>query len=172
MSGRSPFAATTESRRCPHYPYPCPPDEEAACVAYEHGSASIDLRAITTAYARAVVLAILDRITELETALHETAAKFTLAEEELNLREKEDARMAELQADYVEQLETLDAERYEAQMRLAQVLGWGNFRECSAAQTEQFAEWAKEVGLSHLGNPPIRQELFGHAKEGDSCAKG
>ena len=75
-------------------------------------------------------------------------------------QEKEDARMAELQRDYVEQLEALDAERYEAQTRLAQVLGWGDFRECSAAQTEQFAAWAQGVGLSHLGNPHIREELF------------
>jgi len=76
------------------------------------------------------------------------------------MQEKEDARMAELRRDYVEQLEALDAERYEAQTRLAQVLGWGDFRECSPAQTEQFAEWANEVGLTHLGNPHVRPELF------------
>jgi hypothetical protein len=75
-------------------------------------------------------------------------------------QKKEDARMAELRRDYVEQLEALDAERYEAQTRLSQVLGWGDFRECSAAQTEEFAAWAQEVGLPHLGNPHIRKELF------------
>jgi hypothetical protein len=56
--------------------------------------------------------------------------------------------------------EALDAERHEAQMRLAQVLGWGDFRACSPAQQEQFAAWAQGIGLAHLGNPHIRQELF------------
>lgn len=49
---------------------------------------------------------------------------------------------------------------YSIKERLAQVLGWGDFRGCSASQSAEFAQWAKEVGLNHLGNPHHREDLF------------
>lgn len=51
----------------------------------------------------------------------------------------------------------LDAyDRLEA--AFAQVLGWGDFRECSGAQMREFAEWARALGLKHLGQPPVKFE--------------
>ncbi len=47
---------------------------------------------------------------------------------------------------------------------LAQVLGWGDFRQCSAGQQAQFVIIAREMGLDHLGNPHIRPELFAENK--------